>query len=460
MKSLLRVSAVVSLVLVAGTCYAQEANDQDRAKIDARPAGPAGGMQGNGAQPEIGKGMQDADAKALLEKSRDAIMKAKTLQFDLSAPQIGLMGGDRSPKNVKAKMQMIRNDTGQWLIRMVGNGMVAKDTTPTEFDVFWERQAITWVDNQAKTVYTRPFGQARQLKSLQMINGLRMPVLTGDRPLGEELGQSVMKIVGQEDIGGVACDVVIAGTSLEGQGNRKKVWIAKSDSIPRRIDNIIDSKLINASVTLEITNLKLDESLDRAAIEVKTPEGYAVDKTEPVVNRPVQLTKMAVPDFDLTQPDGTKVSKQSLAGSVAVIQFWGTWSNPSKRSHAELMQLAEQYKDKGVKFYLAAVREKDAEGINAYVKENNVTIPVLLEADTFAEKVDVQSVPTVLVMGADGGNVKMVMNYLKDTTAKEIGEAIETALKEAAEKKSAPEGEAKPDASGAAPAGDQKPADK
>ena len=27
---------------------------------------------------------------------------------------------------------MIRNDTGQWLIRMVGNGMVAKDTTPTE----------------------------------------------------------------------------------------------------------------------------------------------------------------------------------------------------------------------------------------------------------------------------------------------------------------------------------------
>lgn len=461
MKSLLRVSAVVSLVFAAGACYAQDANDQDRAKVDARPAGPGGEMQGNGAQPEVGKGMQDADAKALLEKSRDALMKAKTLQFDVSAPQIGLMGGDRSPKNVKAKMRLVRNDTGQWLIRMTGNGMVAKESAPSEFDVFWERQSITWVDTQAKTVYTRPFGQARQLKTLQMINGLRMPNITGDRPLGEEISQSVMKIVGQEDIGGVACDVVVAGTSLEGQGNRKKVWIAKSDSIPRRIDNIIDSKLISATVTLELTNLKLDESISRESIEVKTPEGYAVDKTEPVAPKPVQLTKMGVPEFELTQPDGTKVSKASLAGSVAVVQFWGTWSNPSKRSHAELMQLAEQYKDKGVKFFLASVREKDAEGIAAYVKENNVTLPVLLEADTLAEKMDVQSVPTVLVMGADGANVKLVMNYLKDQTAKEIGEAIESALKEAAEKKAAPGGDAASGAAGgAAPAGDQKPADK
>jgi thiol-disulfide isomerase/thioredoxin len=166
---------------------------------------------------------------------------------------------------------------------------------------------------------------------------------------------------------------------------------------------------------------------------------------------------MGVPEFELTQPDGTKVSKASLAGSVAVVQFWGTWSNPSKRSHAELMQLAEQYKDKGVKFFLASVREKDAEGIAAYVKENNVTLPVLLEADTLAEKMDVQSVPTVLVMGADGANVKMVMNYLKDQTAKEISEGIESALKEAAEQKAAPGGEG---ASGGAPAGDQKPADK
>ncbi|HEX8878076.1 MAG TPA: redoxin domain-containing protein [Phycisphaerales bacterium] len=461
MKSLLRVSAVLSLVIAAGTCYAQEGNQPDRATIDARPAGP--GMQGNDAKPEIGAGMQDADAKALLEKSRDAIMKAKTLQFDVAAPQIGLMGGDRSPKNVKANMRLVRNETGQWLMRMTGSGTVAKESAPTEFDVFWERQSITWVDNQAKTVFTRPFGQARQLKTLQMINGLRMPNLTGDRPLGEEISQSVMKIVGQEDIGGVPCDVVVAGTSLEGQGNRKKVWIAKSDSLPRRIDNIIDSKLISATVTLELTNLKLDESLSREAIEIKPPEGYAVDKTEPVAPKPVQLTKMGVPEFELTQPDGAKVSKQSLAGSVAVVQFWGTWSNPSKRSHAELMQLAEQYKDKGVKFFLASVREKDAEGIAAYIKENNVTIPVLLEADTLAEKMDVQSVPTVLVMGADGANVKMVMNYLKDQTAKEIGEAIETALKEAAEKKAAPGGENKaetPAATGASPSGENKPADK
>ena len=44
----------------------------------------------------------------------------------------------------------------------------------------------------------------------------------------------------------------------------------------------VTSPLISATVTLELTNLKLDESISRESIEIKTPEGYAVDKTEPV----------------------------------------------------------------------------------------------------------------------------------------------------------------------------------
>lgn len=396
---------------------------------------------------------QQPEAKALLEKSRDAIAAAKTLEFDLFAPQIGLMGGERSPKDVKAHMVLTRADTGGWIMRITGHGMVAKETTPTEFDVVWDRQAITWVDQQAKTVYTRPFGQAKNFRGLQMINGLRIPSISGDRPLGEELAQSAMQLQGTEDIGGVPCDVVLTGTALEGQGSRKKVWIAKSDSIPRKLENIIDSKLISASTSVEFTNMKVNETIPPDRAGIVPPEGFAIDKSEPAVHKPVKLDKLAVPDFELSSPDGSKVSKASLAGNVAVIQFWGTWSNPSKRSHAELQALADSYKAKGVKFFIASVREKDAEGVAAYLKEANVALPVLLEADSLAERLDVQSVPTVVVIGADGANVRMVSNYLKDSTMKEVGEGIETALKDAAEKKPA-------EAAPSAPQGDAKPADK
>ena len=363
------------------------------------------------------------------------------------------MGGDRSPKNVKARMALTRADTGGWIMRITGNGMVAKETTPTEFDVVWDRSAITWVDHQAKTVYTRPFGQAKNFKGLQMINGLRIPAISGDRPLGDELAQTVMQLQGTEDIGGVPCDVVLTGTALEGQGSRKKVWIAKTDSIPRKLENIIDSKLISASTSVEFTNMKINETIPPERAGIVPPEGFAVDKAEPVVNKPVKLDKLAVPDFELSQPDGTKVSKATLAGNIAVIQFWGTWSNPSKRSHAELQALADGYKEKGVKFFIASVREKDAEGVAAYLKEANVALPVLLEADSLAERLDVQSVPTVVVIGADGANVRMVSNYMKESTMKEIGEGIETALKDAADKKAA-------EAAPAAPQADVKPADK
>ncbi len=450
---------VTMAVFAAGTCMAQSEQQATQPKpVDAtvRVGAPAHAPAGAAQAPVAGN--QQPEAKALLEKSRDLLAAAKSLEFDVFAPQIGLMGGDRSPKNVKAHMVLVRNDNGGWTMRMTGNGMVAKETTPSEFDVLWDKQSITWVDNQAKTVYTRPFGQARGLKSLQMINGLRMPSITGDRPLGEELSQTFIQLDGTDDVAGEKCDVVITGTALEGNGNRKKVWIAKSDSLPRKLENIIDSKLINASTSLEISNLKINQTIPPEKIAVATPDGYAVDKAEPPAPKVAKLDKLSVPDFEIATIEGTKVSKASLVGTVAVIQFWGTWSNPSKRSHAELQQLADSYKDKGVKFFLASVREKDPEAVKGYIKEASIGLPVLVEADSLAERLDVQSVPTVIVMGADGANVKMVSNYLKDATMKEIGEGIETALKEAADKKAAA------DAPKPAPNGDSattpKPADK
>jgi len=446
------------IVALAGAALAQEPQaqpaqpaQQESVRAGAPQRAPAT-VHAEQAQ-NAANANQQPEAKALLEKSRDAIAAAKTLEFDLFAPQIGLMGGDRSPKNVKAHMVLTRADTGGWIMRITGNGTVAKETTPTDFDVVWDRQAITWVDNQAKTVYTRPFGQAKNFRGLQMINGLRIPSISGDRPLGEELSQTVMQLQGTEDVAGVPCDVVVTGTALEGNGSRKKVWIAKSDSLPRKLENIIDSKLINASTSVELSNMKVNETIPPERATIVAPAGYAVDKTEPVANKPIKLDKLAVPDFELSTPDGTKVTKASLAGNVAVIQFWGTWSNPSKRSHAELQALADSYKDKGVKFFIASVREKDAEGVAAYLKESNIALPVLMEADSLAERLDVQSVPTVVVIGADGANVRLVSNYLKESTMKEIGEGIETALKDAADKKAA-------DSAPAAPQGDVKPADK
>jgi len=203
----------------------------------------------------------------------------------------------------------------------------------------------------------------------------------------------------------------------------------------------------------------VNETIPPERAGIIPPEGFAVDKAEPVAKQPIKLDKLAVPDFELSQPDGTKVSKTSLAGSVAVIQFWGTWSNPSKRSHAELQALADSYKEKGVKFFIASVREKDAEGVAAYLKEANIALPVLVEADSLAERLDVQSVPTAVVIGSDGANVRVVSNYMKESTMKEIAEGIETALKDAADKKAADAAAPAPQAP-ATPQGDGQPADK
>lgn len=425
---------LTSLLLIASAGHAQDTITQPSpAVVNSRPNAAPGDNNPAGGH------SLDPAAKALIEKARDVITNATTIQYEIFTPQVGLMGGDRAPRDVRAKVAMKRSEPGPgWAQRLTGSGVPAKDQPAIEFDVLWDRSQFSWVDHKTKTVFTRPFNQARSFGSLMMINGLRNRVITSDRPMSELLVYPSMALDGEEVVDGVPCDIVVAGTSLEGQGNRVRIWIARTDSFPRRIQTIIDSKLINASDTIELTGVRLNETLAEGLIPIAVPEGYAVDRLEPAPPPPPPVTDRArVPEFELATLEGAKVTKESLAGKVAVVQFFGTWSNPAKRSHAEFAALAEKYREKGVQFYLAAVREQSADSVREYVNEAAIKLPVLLDADTLAEQINVQSVPTAVVIGADGSNVRMISNFLPESTMKQVAEGVDIALNEAEAKKNA-----------------------
>jgi thiol-disulfide isomerase/thioredoxin len=77
-----------------------------------------------------------------------------------------------------------------------------------------------------------------------------------------------------------------------------------------------------------------------------------------------------------------------LRGSVVVVNFWATWCTPCRNEQPELVQLANDYHDRGVKF-LGVFERDDTAKARAWVKEFHVPYPSIVDkpgawADDFA----------------------------------------------------------------------------
>ncbi len=96
-----------------------------------------------------------------------------------------------------------------------------------------------------------------------------------------------------------------------------------------------------------------------------------------------------VADFTLKNLDGKDVSLKSLATDkkYIVIDFWSRECPAAKGAEPRLGKLNTDYSTKGVQFvHIAANKaenkaEADVEKTKAYVKKQNIAIPVLLDAD-------------------------------------------------------------------------------
>ena len=107
-------------------------------------------------------------------------------------------------------------------------------------------------------------------------------------------------------------------------------------------------------------------------------------------------------DFTLGTLEGSRQSLSSFKGKVVFLSFWATWCGPCKEELPSIQALYNKLSGKG--FVVVAVDiGEDREKVSQFVKEHNLTFPVLLDADVaVGSAFGASSIPTNYLLDRSG----------------------------------------------------------
>ena len=144
------------------------------------------------------------------------------------------------------------------------------------------------------------------------------------------------------------------------------------------------------------------------------------------------------PEFKLEDLSGKPVTLADYKGKALLINFWATWCGPCKLETPWIVELRNQYADKG--FEVLAIDSegddlkaddkdgfaKQKESVAKFVKQEKMPYPVLLNGDSIANQYGgLDAMPTSFWVDRNG---KVVASQMGITSKDDMEEKIKKAL--------------------------------
>lgn len=149
--------------------------------------------------------------------------------------------------------------------------------------------------------------------------------------------------------------------------------------------------------------------------QINEPEATAVSKSTTGID-----AGMAAPSFTLKNLAGKEVTLGEYKGKKVMLNFWATWCPPCKK---EMPDMEKFYKDHGQKIEILAVNLDPQNDVQAFVKENRITFPVLLDQNGETQQTySIISVPTTFIIDEEGLIVKKHIGSMTYEQMKELAE--------------------------------------
>ena len=126
---------------------------------------------------------------------------------------------------------------------------------------------------------------------------------------------------------------------------------AKKDSIetsfikshPESVVSMILLSLKSTSMPIE----RLEAAYNKLSDQYKTTAAGKIISDKIKATKAVSIGKMAE-NFSKNDHNGNRVSLHSLRGQFVLLDFWGSWCLPCRKSHPHLKVIYDKYKDRGL----------------------------------------------------------------------------------------------------------------
>lgn len=109
------------------------------------------------------------------------------------------------------------------------------------------------------------------------------------------------------------------------------------------------------------------------------------------------------PPFVLEDLNGKKRNLIDYSGKVILLNFWATWCGPCIEEMPSLEKLYNIFKDKGFVVLAVSIDQGGINVVKNFVKENNLTFPVLLDVNhEIWKKYNVTGIPASFLISHKG----------------------------------------------------------
>lgn len=382
---------------------------------------------------------QEPDPRNILRQTNDALADLDSLRFRTERYGVGALATLTPAAEGEVIARRFDDDAGVGWKYLVKGELAGQGS----FAYAYDGRSLRFQDDAARTLtVTTPdaIGREPLLPGPRYVAGplLRWKDLVAMPVLELDLGLPVT-YCGQVDVEGEPCDVVRIDLSALPSVEEYYAWwyISKRDRLPRRTDMLIydyqgigDGMEVVMLRDLEIDGgISADGSGDRV-FTLAAPEGYTVEeKKAEVAQAPARpatgLTGKPAPDFTLMDPDGNEHTLSKMRGDIVVLDFWATWCGPCKAVMPHMQELHERYKTRGVRVFGMNCWESGDPA--RFMRDNDYTYSLLLNADRVAAEYQVSGIPTFIVVGPDG---TVLYQGVGTNMVSGVDEAVEKALKD------------------------------
>ena len=113
--------------------------------------------------------------------------------------------------------------------------------------------------------------------------------------------------------------------------------------------------------------------------------------------------------------DGQKTKLADYSGKVLIVDLWATWCPPCKQEIPHLIEIAKEYKEKGVEVIGLTNEnpETDAEWVKQFSEAFNINYPIGWADNEMQAGLTLgrNSIPQTLIIGRDGKIVKHFVGF-------------------------------------------------